>query len=206
VLPALILAAGASSRMGRTKALLPLPDGRTFLGRLEATLRAAGVEDIVAVIGHDGERIHAASIASGLRLRFAWNPAPARGQLSSLLAGLEVLPDGPVLVTPVDLPLVMPATVRSVIGAWQATGAPIVRPERGGRHGHPVVFSRRILAELREADLAAGARPVIQAHRDEIVDVPVDDDGAFEDIDTPEDYARLGRNGWVGLDESAPDQ
>jgi molybdenum cofactor cytidylyltransferase len=191
VLPALILAAGASSRMGRTKALLPLPGGQTFLGRLDSTLRAAGIEDIVAVIAHDAEAIQAAAAAARLGLRFARNPHPSRGQLSSLLVGLAAIPAGPVLVTPVDLPLVRPDTVRRVIEAWQATGAPIVRPELGGRHGHPVILAEGILEELRVADLAAGARPVIQAHRSEIVDVPVDDEGAFDDVDTPEDYARI---------------
>jgi len=191
VLPALILAAGASSRMGRTKALLPLPGGETFLERLEATLRAAGVEEVVAVIGYDADAIRAAAAEAGLRLRLVRNSDASRGQLSSLLAGLDALPPGPVLVTPVDLPLVTPETVRRVLDAWRATGAPIVRPERAGQHGHPVVFSEPILAELRAADLAAGARPVIQAHRHEIVDVPVDDPGAFDDIDTPDEYRRI---------------
>ncbi len=196
MIPAIILAAGASSRMGRTKALLPLPVGDWFLGRLHATLRAAGVEDIIAVIGHDAEAIEAAVSAANLGLRLVRNPAPSRGQLSSLIAGLEALPAGEasaVMVTPVDLPLVSPATVRRVLDAWQATGVAIVRPERGGRHGHPVIFGASILSELRAADLTAGARSVIQAHRGEILDVPVDDDGAFEDIDTPEDYARIVR-------------
>lgn len=191
MLPALILAAGASSRMGRTKALLPLPTGGTFLGRLDATLRAAGIEQIVAVIAHDAEAIVAAATVGNLRVRFVRNPDPSRGQLSSLLAGLDTLPRGPVLVTPVDLPLVSPATVRAVIEAWQRSRAPIVRPARAGRHGHPVIFAQSILDELRRGDLAAGARPIVKAHLDEILDVPVDDDGAFEDIDTREDYERL---------------
>jgi molybdenum cofactor cytidylyltransferase len=191
VLPALILAAGASSRMGRTKALLPLPGGWTFLGRLDATLREAGIQDVVAVIAHDADAIQAAAATAGLRLRFTRNPDPSRGQLSSLLAGVEALPRGPVLVTPVDLPLVSPQTVGAVIDAWQRTNAPIVRPARGGRHGHPVIFAASILDELRRADLEAGARPIVQSHLHEIVNVSVDDDGAFDDIDTPEDYARL---------------
>jgi CTP:molybdopterin cytidylyltransferase MocA len=124
-------------------------------------------------------------------VRLVRNPDASRGQLSSLLAGLDALAAGPVLVTPVDLPLVTPDTVRRLIDAWRATGAPIVRPERAGRHGHPVLFSESILAELRAADLAAGARPVIEAHRHQVVDVPVDDAGAFDDIDTPEDYRRI---------------
>ncbi len=182
--------------MGRTKALLALAPGDWFLARLHTTLRAAGVEDIIAVIGHDAEAIEAAVSAANLGLRLVRNPDPSRGQLSSLIAGLDALADGgarAVVVTPVDLPLVSPATVRRVLDAWQATGAPIVRPERGGRHGHPVVFAASILSELRAADLNAGARPVIQAHRGEILDVPVDDDGAFEDIDTPEEYTRIVR-------------
>jgi molybdenum cofactor cytidylyltransferase len=194
VIPAIILAAGASSRMGRTKALLPLPPGDWFLGRLHGTLLAAGVEEIIAVIGHDTEAIEAAVSAANLGLRLVRNRDASRGQLSSLIAGLDALPPGDataVLVTPVDLPLVSAATVRRVLDAWKASGAPIVRPERRGRHGHPVIFGASILPELRAADLRAGARPVIQAHRGEILDVPVDDDGAFEDIDTPEDYARI---------------
>jgi CTP:molybdopterin cytidylyltransferase MocA len=181
--------------MGRAKALLPLPGGDTFIARLDATLRAAGIEEVIAVVGYHAELIEEALEAAGLRLRIARNPDPSRGQLSSLLAGLDALDAGApaVLVTPVDLPLVSSATVRRVLDAWVETRAPIVRPERRGRHGHPVVFAASILAELRTADLAAGARPVIAAHGREILDVPVDDAGAFEDIDTPADYARLVR-------------
>jgi molybdenum cofactor cytidylyltransferase len=177
--------------MGRAKALLPLPGGGTFLGRLDATLRTAGIEDVVAVLGHDADGIIAAATRAGLRLRFTRNPDPSRGQLSSLLAGADAVPRGAVLVTPVDLPLVSVETVRAVVDAWRLTGAPIVRPAHGGRHGHPAVFAASVLDELRTADLAKGARPIIQAHHDEIVDVPVDDDGAFDDIDTPEDYERI---------------
>ncbi len=194
VIPAIVLAAGASSRMGRTKALLPLPGGQSFLARLDATLRAAGIEQIVAVVGLDAGPIREAVRAGGLRLRLARNVDPSRGQLSSLLTGLDALDElapPAVLVTPVDLPLVSPVTVRAVIDAWGASGAPVVRPARGARHGHPAIFGAALFPELRAADPALGARPVVERHRHEIVDVPVDDDGAFEDIDTPEDYRRI---------------
>jgi molybdenum cofactor cytidylyltransferase len=186
--------------MGRTKALLPLPGGDCFLARLGATLRAAGMEDVVAVIGHDVDAIRAAVAMAGMPLRLVENADPSRGQLSSLLVGLDALCRGggagvptAVLVTPVDLPLVSADTVRRVIAAWQATRAPIVRPERAGRHGHPVMFGASVFDELRAADLRGGARSVVRAHHAEIVNVVVDDDGAFEDIDTPGDYDRLVR-------------
>jgi molybdenum cofactor cytidylyltransferase len=98
------------------------------------------------------------------------------------------------MVAPVDQPLVSAATVRLVLEAWRRTRAPIVRPAREGRHGHPVLFDRALFDALRRADPSAGARGVVRAHADRAVDVPVDDDGAFADIDTPEDYAR-----WIGL-------
>jgi molybdenum cofactor cytidylyltransferase len=91
------------------------------------------------------------------------------------------------------MPLFTPATVARVLAAFRATGAPVVRPASGGRHGHPVLFARAIFDELRRADLSAGARIVVRAHAREIVDVAVDDRGAFVDIDTPDDYRQ-----WIG--------
>jgi molybdenum cofactor cytidylyltransferase len=83
------------------------------------------------------------------------------------------------------------STVAAVIAAWRRTRAPIVRPADGDRHGHPVIFDRSIFEDLRSADPAIGAKAVFAAHRDRVLNVQVDDAGAFEDIDTPEDYARL---------------
>jgi CTP:molybdopterin cytidylyltransferase MocA len=113
--------------------------------------------------------------------------------LSSLIRGLDAV-DGPdvaaVLVTLVDVPLVAPETVQSVLRAWRETQAPIVRPARGGSHGHPVLFARCLFTELREADPTLGAKPVVRAHASAIVNVPVEDAGAFFDLDDREDYAR----------------
>jgi len=191
----IVLAAGASSRMGRTKALLPSGDGRTFMQRLIETLRQGGAGEVAVVLGPDAAAIEEHAARTGVAARLVGNPNPERGQLSSLLAGLDALADLPlegVLVVPVDLPLVTAATVARVIAAWRSSGAGIARPVRGdGRHGHPVVFPARLFPELAAADLALGARQVVRAHPAEIVDVSVEDEGAFEDIDTPADYERL---------------
>ena len=72
----------------------------------------------------------------------------------------------------------------------RTSGAAVVRPVGESRHGHPVLFGRQVFAELRQADPAVGARAVVRARRADAVDVPVDDAGAFRDIDTPEDYKR----------------
>ena len=114
--------------------------------------------------------------------------------MSSLLAGLDAI-DEPLLeaalVTLVDVPLVRASTVAEVIAAWRRTRAPIVRPANGERHGHPVMFDRSIFSDLRAADPNTGAKAVFAIHRDRIVNVPVEDAGAFEDIDTPVDYERI---------------
>ena len=195
MIPGVVLAGGASSRMqGRPKALLPTgTGGETFLDRIVSTLRAGGVGDVVVVTG----RHHAPVVERAARLppmvRVVRNPHPERGQLSSLLAALQVV-DRPgvraMLVTLVDLPLIAPATVRAVLDTWRRTGAPLVRPGRGGKHGHPVVFDRALFRELRQADPVRGARPVVRAHAPNGVVVDVDDGGAFDDVDTPEDYRR----------------
>jgi molybdenum cofactor cytidylyltransferase len=192
--PAVILAAGFSTRMGRDKARLPIPGGGWFLSRLARTLLAAGCPEAIAVVGPLGDEIHAAAARERLPVRFVVNPDPSRGQLSSLQEALAVLverePRG-LLMSPVDQPIVRVETVRLVIEEWSRSAAAVVRPSWRGRHGHPVLFDRRVLEDLRQADAAAGARAVVHARAGETRDVEVDDPGAFEDIDTPEDYRRV---------------
>ena len=195
MVPAIILSAGASSRMGRPKALLPIAaDGTTFLEHLVRTLGAAGVDDVIVVVGYDADLVWGIIEGTGLAVRTAVNRDPSRGQLSSLIAALEIA-DRPgvqaVLVAPVDQPMVAAETVRRLLDVYQRTRAPIVRPAREGRHGHPVIFDRSLFDELRRADPSAGAREVINRHRPDAVDVAVDDEGAFVDIDTPEAYERV---------------
>jgi CTP:molybdopterin cytidylyltransferase MocA len=189
-IPGLVLAAGASRRMGRPKALLPLgASGQPFARVICDTLTAAGVAPIVVITRLD-LRDQLAGVLPDVRL--VVNPSPDGGQLSSLLAGLDALgsPEA-ALVTLVDLPLVQIATVASLLGAWHETRAPLVRPVHQGRHGHPVIFGASLLDALRSADVDLGARPVVHRFIAEAVSVPVDDRGTVQDFDTPESYDRL---------------
>jgi molybdenum cofactor cytidylyltransferase len=196
-IPAIVLAGGKSSRMGRTKALLPIAStGETFLERVAQTLSLARINDIVVVVGADAVTIRAAATTLQLpgSVRIVDNPDYERGQLTSLLAGLRAVDTArasAVLVTLIDVPLVTSATVETLIAIQQERSAPIVRPVSNGRHGHPVIFGRALFGELQRADPAVGAKPVVRAHAAEMIEVPVDDEGAFVDIDTPDDYARI---------------
>jgi len=196
MIPVLVLAAGRSSRMGRAKASLPL-GGDTFLSRIVRTFLAAGVDDVVIVVGHEAD-IVVAAVPGDLPVRFVENREYDRGQLSSLVAGLAVV-DRPgveaALMTLVDVPLVSDATVRAVIDRYRETHARIVRPTSGDRHGHPLLIDRSLFGELRAVDPAGGAKPIVRAYASSAGSVEVTDEGAFTDIDTIEDYDRVVRYG-----------
>jgi CTP:molybdopterin cytidylyltransferase MocA len=181
--------------MGRAKAALPLgTTGETVVARVVRTLLAAGLPDVTVVAGAHIDAVRAAMPSHEPRARVVEHPGWAQGQLSSLLAGLAAV-DGPqleaILVTLVDVPLVRPESVAAIVHAWRATRAPIVRPVDGERHGHPVVFDRAVFDDLRAADPSVGAKAVFAVHASQRVDVPITDDGAFVDVDTPEDYLRV---------------
>lgn len=188
--------------MGRPKALLAIgSSGDTFFDRVTRTLLDAGIQDVIVVVGADAEAIHAgARPRSGVRI--VDNPEYDQGQLTSLLAGLREIDSArttAVLVTLIDVPLVSAATVRTLVAAQRESGAPVVRPVSNGRHGHPVIFGRELFGELQRADPAHGAKPVVRAHAADMIEVPIDDEGAFTDIDTREEYERLIGQGFRGL-------
>jgi CTP:molybdopterin cytidylyltransferase MocA len=191
----IILAAGASSRMGQAKAALPFGQaGETVLSRIVSVILAGGVPHVAVIAGAHIDAVRHAMPPHERRARVVEHPGWAQGQLSSLIAGLNAI-DEPlleaILVTPVDVPLVSASTVAAVVAAWRRTRAPIVRPVDADRHGHPVIFDRAVFDELRAADPNIGAKAVFAAHRDRVLNVEVKDAGAFEDIDTPADYKRV---------------
>jgi molybdenum cofactor cytidylyltransferase len=178
--------------MGRPKALLPLGARETFCVRVAKTLLAAGVGPIV-IVGRPGDDALAAAVRDVIDVTIATNPEPDRGQLSSLQAGLAAVgaDAGAAVVTLVDVPLVSRATVARLVEVWARSGAPLVRPERAGRHGHPIVVARRVIDVLLGASHERTTRDVLMPFVGEALDVRVDDAFAFEDVDTPEEYARL---------------
>jgi molybdenum cofactor cytidylyltransferase len=194
----IVLAAGRSRRMGAPKPLLVFR-GATFLERVVRALRGGGCGRVVVVVGPEADpaatRIAEAARAAGAEV--VVNPVPEAEQVDSLRAGLAALPPDAeaAVVAPADMPGMDAAAVRALVDAFRARGAPVVRATHGGRHGHPVLFARRVFPELFADPLPEGARSVIRAHADEVEEVPVASAAVLLDVDTPADYRRLLEEG-----------
>ena len=186
-----VLAGGRSRRMGAPKGLLTV-EGTTFLERAVRVLAEGGCNPVVAVVpsGETGESLLPLAARAGAR--GIVNPDPEGEQIDSLRCGLHALDrDVPgAAVLPVDHPRVQADTVAALLAAFYDSSAPIVRPVRQGRPGHPVLFARGVWEELEAPDLESGARDVVHRHHAEIHEVPVDDPGIAIDLNTREEYAR----------------
>ena len=179
--------AGASTRMGRSKALLDA-GGRSFLAATVGSLVAGGCDPVVVVVGPgQAEEARRAKAAGAAVLE---NPDPGEGPITSLRLAVAVLGstvEG-VAVLPVDHPRVRPETVEALVHVFRDGEAPLVLPAFQGGRGHPALFRRVLFPELVAPGLQGGARTVVHAHLDAAVLVAVDDPGVVMDIDTPEAY------------------
>jgi molybdenum cofactor cytidylyltransferase len=171
---------------GVAKALLSRRDGTTFLASVVACARAAGLADVVVVVGPP----HAEAVAvhaHELGCRIAVNPAPSRGMASSVEVGFNAISESlcdAAWLWPVDHPDVLPATLRALIGALGSHSA--VRPVVAGRGGHPPLIARTIWPQLAACgDVEGGARAVLS--ESDMRDLEVDDPGCIRDVDTPAD-------------------
>lgn len=186
------MAAGASSRMGRDKALLPWQD-TSFLGGAIRVL--APLTDMVLVVaGKNFERL--APVVNGAGAFLVENPDPDQGQFSSLRIGVqEVLNRGrdAAIITLVDRPPARPETVQRLKQALLRSPDAIwaVVPRYGERNGHPLVVGRQMITAFLRAPANSNAREVEHAHAQQIQHVEVDDPMVILNVDTPEDYQRI---------------
>jgi|SRR5579875_412260 molybdenum cofactor cytidylyltransferase len=190
----ILLAAGESRRMGYPKPLLQI-DHESFISR-SAHLMLKVVPRLIIVLGAHAERIRAV-IPADPRIVVVDNPRWQAGQLSSLKAGLGALsPDADALMVHLaDHPLVLQSTFERVIEQFAAGRASIVIARHAGKRGHPVIFSRALIGELRDAPEEQGARCVVNRDPSRVMYVDVDDPGVNLDLDTPADLARAGLPG-----------
>jgi CTP:molybdopterin cytidylyltransferase MocA len=189
---AILLAAGSGSRFGGGKLLAPYR-GRPLIEASLANLAEAPIEETVAVVGDDAQRLRAVCEPYGVRV--VENPDWRQGQSTSVRAGLLAL--GPevraAVVLLADQPLVGPGAVGRLVAAFEE-GAEVAVATYGGRRRNPVLFSRAVWPLL-EAELSGdeGARAVLRRHPDLVTEVPCDGVGDPADVDTAEDLRSLER-------------
>lgn len=187
----IVLAAGAGTRMdGRVKQLLPLA-GRPLLQHTIDAAAAAGIEDVRIVLGHALEEI-AARIRLPPGAEIVANPLHARGQSTSLRAGLTAAPEGSraALVLLGDQPEVRVEAIREVIDWYFVHGSSVVRAAYRGRPAHPVLLARSAWSGVEALRGDVGARELVATHLG-VADLAEVGGDPPEDVDTSEDYERL---------------
>jgi len=198
MITAIILAAGASKRMGQPKMLLPWGD-ETVLTHVISVFQKAGVDDILIVTG--GAREQVESLVSSLNVRTVHNPDYSNGEmLSSIQCGIHALT--PLPLSPVergatamliglgDQPQVKERSVWMVCDAFRESQSNIVVPSYQIRRGHPWLVAQPLWNELLNMRAPQSPRDFLNTHADEIHYVDVDDPTILADLDTPSDYEK----------------
>lgn len=187
----ILLAAGRGVRFGGDKLLAPLPSGpgpaRECVGATACRHLLSALPRVVAVVRPDDAALAAALGASGARVARCANADDGMG--ASLACAVAATKDAAGWVVALaDMPWILPATIARVAAAV-AEGAPVAAPFHGGRRGHPVGFSAACYAALTALAGDEGAKSVVDAHRDSLARIDVDDPGTLRDIDTQADLS-----------------
>ncbi len=187
-----VLAAGKSSRMGTAKPLLPF-GSVTAIERLIGSVARSRVGDIIVVTGHDLDKM--IPILDGLPVRRIHNARYESGMFSSVFAGVAALQDDveAFLVLPADYPLIRPEVLDRLIDAFRQDGRPILHPACCRVRGHPPLISGGLRDSLLRADDVTSLRDFFRQHSEDEVEVEMEDLTILMDMDTEEDYRRLGR-------------
>ena len=191
---ALVLAAGASVRMGQPKQLLPYGRATVLQTVVDAVVASGVIETICVVLGHKSKAV-ARSLA-GRPISLCVNPDPARGMFSSVLQGLAAMPAGTdaTLVVLGDQPRISADIVCRVVDAYRTSGKGIIVPSSGGRRGHPPLIDLgRYGDRIRGLDGTAGLKPIVRGFPEDTMTLDVQDCGVLMDIDTPAQYQKALR-------------
>lgn len=186
---ALIIAAGYSSRMGAFKPLLSFGDNN-IIGTIIQKLGALNTGSIIVVSGYNHELLQ--SELKEYPVHLVLNEEYERGMLSSIQCGLRAVSKTArgVLICLVDQPFIGGDMLRKIAAAFAEGSAGIVLPCYRGKHGHPVIISRKYFDEVFGLDESIGLRQLMQRHQDDIYEVDVSTDDILRNINTWEDYTR----------------
>lgn len=191
---AIILAAGASTRMGRQKMLLPFA-GSTVVAHVADQCARGGLDAVHVVVGYDAAEVSQA--LTGKPCLVIYNPDHETGMLSSVRAGLAsaALEWTAAFIVLGDQPLLYPGVIERLLDSATANPEKLIAPTFGGKRGHPLVLPRLFWPEVLTQYDEVGLRGVLHAHEDRIVTVDMDTDVILKDMDWQQDYDAL-REEW----------
>jgi molybdenum cofactor cytidylyltransferase len=195
---AIVLAAGRSQRMGNRNKLLLDAGGQPIVRRAAETLLESRVCEVIAVLGHDHRRV--AEALAGLPLRTVINRDHARGQMSSVRAGIEAIHGdlAAIVVALADQPALEPPDVDFLVDAFLVLTEPkILVPMYRGQRGNPVVLPGQQRRQLLTSGVNFGCRNLIERHPEAVVMIEAPNPHYVQDIDTPAGY-----DAWVGTHSS----
>ncbi len=201
LLAGVILAAGASSRMGRPKQLLRLGE-RAMVQHVLDAAAASSLDEIILVLGHEAEQVRAAvRLPVGRVARVTVNPEWAMGQSESLRHGLRAVDPraAAAAILLADQPHVTAELIDRVAAAFLMGDAPVVRPVYAGGSvpGHPVFLARRVWPAIEGLRGDQGARVLLAAHPEWLAPLPVEGEPPA-DVDTADDYQRARAKAGAG--------
>ena len=191
---AIVLAAGASSRMEQNKLFAPL-EGIPVIERVVgAYLKAKKVHDIV-VVHAAGQRDQFSWLRS-VNVHFAENPTPDQGMISSIRAGLRSTwaHERNFMIHPGDVPFVPPEIIDKVVQTFTTRSAKIVLPTYRGLGGHPGMFQAELSNDFFLHGDRQGAREILVRYQSDIVRLSVPEPDICFDIDTEADL-KIAANG-----------
>lgn len=186
-LAALIVAAGYSSRMERFKPLLPLGE-HTVIEQTIATFTAAGVENIIVVVGHNADALN--PILGKVPVTVVMNERYEEGMFTSIKTGVMALPksvDG-FFMMPADMPFVMPDTINKLMTTYSEQPSDVLYPTFNHKRGHPPLISRTVFNSILDSDGEGGLKRLLNHPEIHANHLEVEDEGILLDLDTYEDY------------------
>lgn len=185
----IVLAAGASTRMGRNKLFFEF-EGETLLRRAVRHAAEAGLEPVIVVLGHEADRAREA--LADLPCQPVVNPDYARGINSSVRAGLRMVPDdaAAAVVVLADMPFVTTSMIATLVERFHESTAPLVVSDYGGVNAPPALYTRSLFDELLSMEGEGCGKQVVKRHRSEALSVSWPPE-ALTDLDVPEDYDRV---------------
>lgn len=184
----IILAAGASTRMGKPKQLLAY-QGRSLLRHTAEIAIASSSQPVIVILGANAESIKPE--INHLPVQIVENPQWVEGMNSSIRVGIEALNQNieAVIITLCDQPFISSKLIHQLIEAYHLTNKPIVASKYANTFGVPALFNHTFFSQLATLKQGEGAKQIIKKHINQVTSIPFSQ--GYIDIDTPDDYEQL---------------